>query len=489
MRHWIVTLALFVISSGPVKSQNGLRREKSSKKRQKPVKKHWAFQSRIIGGNDAPAGQYPFFVQWHGCGASLIHEDILLSAAHCDLIEYNDVIIGSHLRFDDTVPGAQGRMIVERRIHPNFNDTSMENDYMIMKLDSPVSITPVTLNQHASSPAAQEMLTVMGFGLEEEAATGGSDTLMEVNVKAYSIEECDARYGREVTEENMFCAGTTEGGKDSCQGDSGGPIIDEFGVQIGVVSWGYGCGHADYPGVYARVSGSLDWISEQICDLSDTKPGSCRGEPTPAPTPPPEGSLPVQISLVFDNYPEEVSLEFIRSSQVLHRHYEGAFSGMESFSETLHLLPGDYEMKLMDSFGDGMCCKYGNGSYEVTATFSDGNMISLAAGSGIFNDTLFIGLSVPDDPNEPKNEFTPPTDAPSPEVNEEDLSTGQNDLIEGGGNDMDRESPTADCVDNPSAPVCAFLTENLEKYSYLCQLFQVSYDCPSTCGACAYFQR
>jgi trypsin len=233
MRHWIVTLALFLISSGHAKSENGLRRAKSSKKRQKPVKKHWAFQSRIIGGNDAPAGQYPFFVQWHGCGASLIHEDIILSAAHCDLLEYNDVIIGSHLRFNDTVlPGAHRRMIVERRLHPNFNDTSMENDYMIMKLDRPVPITPVSLNQFASNPTAQEMLTVMGFGLEEEAANGGSDTLMEVNVKAYSIEECDERYGREVTEESMFCAGTAEGGKDSCQGDSGKSFRSNFDLAL-----------------------------------------------------------------------------------------------------------------------------------------------------------------------------------------------------------------------------------------------------------------
>ena len=29
--------------------------------------------SRIVGGNDAEIGGYPFFVEWEGCGASLIH--------------------------------------------------------------------------------------------------------------------------------------------------------------------------------------------------------------------------------------------------------------------------------------------------------------------------------------------------------------------------------------------------------------------------------
>ena len=31
-------------------------------------------QSRIIGGQDADIGEYPFFVEWDGCGASLVHK-------------------------------------------------------------------------------------------------------------------------------------------------------------------------------------------------------------------------------------------------------------------------------------------------------------------------------------------------------------------------------------------------------------------------------
>ena len=41
------------------------------------------------------------------------------------------------------------------------------------------------------------------------------------------------------------------------KGDSGGPLITtdtSDAVQIGVVSFGYGCALEDYPGVYARVS-------------------------------------------------------------------------------------------------------------------------------------------------------------------------------------------------------------------------------------------
>lgn len=55
---------------------------------------------------------------------------------------------------------------------------------------------------------------------------------------------------------NMFCAGET--GRDSCQGDSGGAVVYR-NYQIGIVSWGDGCGRL-LPGVYTNVKNFHDWI-------------------------------------------------------------------------------------------------------------------------------------------------------------------------------------------------------------------------------------
>jgi hypothetical protein len=71
----------------------------------------------------------------------------------------------------------------------------------------------------------------------------------------------------------MVCAGDGNGGEDSCQGDSGGPLImtndqGEYEL-IGIVSWGYGCAEAAYPGVYSRIFTKKQWFFDYIGEPED----------------------------------------------------------------------------------------------------------------------------------------------------------------------------------------------------------------------------
>merc|ERR1712055_923580 len=82
----------------------------------------------------------------------------------------------------------------------------------------------------------------------------------KVVIPVVSDDDCRDAYGSSQIADSMICAGLDAGGKDSCQGDSGGPFM--CGNQLsGVVSWGYGCAEAGYPGVYTQTSYFISWIN------------------------------------------------------------------------------------------------------------------------------------------------------------------------------------------------------------------------------------
>ena len=94
--------------------------------------------------------------------------------------------------------------------------------------------------------------------------------LQKVDLPTVPDDEChDIYYGLGDVTQNMFCAGDVDnGGIDSCQGDSGGPyVLKDTSVQVGITSWGYGCGRPGWPGVLTEVSYFLDWIAQTTGDL------------------------------------------------------------------------------------------------------------------------------------------------------------------------------------------------------------------------------
>ncbi|ROT77357.1 putative trypsin-1-like [Penaeus vannamei] len=114
---------------------------------------------------------------------------------------------------------------------------------------------------------AGKTATATGWGTTSSGGSS-SDTLREVDVTVLSNTACQSGSYGSAIKDTMLCAGST--GKDSCQGDSGGPLVFKDGGgnydQIGVVSWGYGCGARGYPGVYTRVNSYLDWIRTNTAD-------------------------------------------------------------------------------------------------------------------------------------------------------------------------------------------------------------------------------
>mmetsp|Transcript_3655 Transcript_3655/g.8151 ORF Transcript_3655/g.8151 Transcript_3655/m.8151 type:complete len:362 (+) Transcript_3655:1182-2267(+) len=238
------------------------------------------------------SNEYPFFVNWMGCGGSLIHDDLVLSAAHCNVPFASKTVRIGVFNTDDQNDGEE-RNIVQAIQHPDYNDNAFTPtfDFVILKLDKPSTKQPIEVNKDTNRPGDGDELTVIGHGVTSEDGSPSSE-LLQVVVQAISHSTCVAQYGNEIREDVHMCAGVSGGGKDSCQGDSGGPIFEYQNgspVQVGVVSFGQGCAQANYSGVYARVSGVTQWIEQTICNLASpaNRPSTC-GPPTPTPGPRPQ---------------------------------------------------------------------------------------------------------------------------------------------------------------------------------------------------------
>eukprot|EP00521_Asterionellopsis_glacialis_P014446 CAMPEP_0195307882 /NCGR_PEP_ID=MMETSP0707-20130614/37935_1 /TAXON_ID=33640 /ORGANISM="Asterionellopsis glacialis, Strain CCMP134" /LENGTH=741 /DNA_ID=CAMNT_0040372135 /DNA_START=132 /DNA_END=2354 /DNA_ORIENTATION=+ len=344
--------------------------------------------SRIIGGDDVlSSSTYPFFVSWGGeCGASLIHEDIVLTAAHCAPIQSTTVIVNSYKLRSSATPGATVRSIASRVPHPDYDPSNLNNDFMILKLDEPVEstkVTPLALNDQSDTPRISEALTVIGLGVIDAATNDQPETLQEVEVDAMSSQYCRQQYGSGMNTDVTFCAGKRGGGKDSCRGDSGGPIFntDNQGnvlSQVGVVSWGIGCAEAGFPGVYARVSSAKQWIDEQICELSKNPPSSCD------PSPPLQDELEITVKIVVDLYPTETSWTLFDSNNaIVHSVTKGTYTLRETeYIKTFNLKKNEeYTFEIKDSTGDGICCATGDGYYEISTRAQNNALVVLASGA------------------------------------------------------------------------------------------------------------
>lgn len=231
--------------------------------------------NRIVGGTEVnPPFKYKFMVYANGCGASLIAPNVILSAAHCAGF-IQKVSIGRHNLWDNR-EDFETFGIAEEVPHPLYNRNTVDYDYMVLRLDGESSFDFVELDDGSmidvTAPAGRD-LVVMGWGATSQGGSS-SNKLLETEVDYVKTSECNTKYGSGAITDRMMCAARLN--KDSCQGDSGGPIIDkETNIQVGVVSWGFGCADPNFPGVYARVNDQIDWIREYIDKWAGNSEPSC----------------------------------------------------------------------------------------------------------------------------------------------------------------------------------------------------------------------
>ncbi|NWJ06850.1 TMPS9 protease, partial [Crypturellus undulatus] len=235
--------------------------------------------SRIVGGSDASRGEFPWQVSLrenneHFCGATILTEKWLVSAAHC-FTEFQDPTLWAAHVGTTSLSSADGsavKMGIARIIsHPSYNADTADYDVAVLELKRPLVFTkyiqPVCLPAAGHRFPSRKKCLISGWGYLKEDFLVKPEFLQKATVELLDQALCSSLYNHALTD-RMLCAGYLEGKIDSCQGDSGGPLVCEEPsgkfFLAGIVSWGIGCAEARRPGVYTRVTKLRDWIVAAI---------------------------------------------------------------------------------------------------------------------------------------------------------------------------------------------------------------------------------
>jgi trypsin len=184
-------------------------------------------QGRIVGGEATDILKFPHIVslQWNGnhrCGANILSERFLITAAHCTSGLTTTLL---SVRVGSSFFASGGTIVRISRIidHPSYDSRTIDYDYSILELAEKLqfsdSVQPIPIPEQGEEVPEGFLLQTLGWG-NTLNANEPRDRLRVVVVPKVTLENCIRMYAaiNALVTPRMICAGFEEGGRDACQG-------------------------------------------------------------------------------------------------------------------------------------------------------------------------------------------------------------------------------------------------------------------------------
>ncbi|KAK9758554.1 Trypsin [Popillia japonica] len=241
------------------------------------VSPKFGFNPRIVGGQNATEGQFPYQISVryygsHNCRGSILNKHWALTAAHCVdgySVSALNVVSGSIYlsgggNFNNVIKvivhsgsiylsgGGNFNNVIKVIVHENWDPYNIKNALAVIKIDGEFDLGSNFISPIGLEHSFIEEKECVASGWGRLYGGEGMRGLRLGPLKTLLIEtDCRKRWGGVPVSECEVCT-LTQVGEGVCNGDSGSPLVIE-GKQIGIVSWGNACANG-LPDVYTRIS-------------------------------------------------------------------------------------------------------------------------------------------------------------------------------------------------------------------------------------------